>query len=378
MSNKSSTFIFISLGALVLLVAMILAATGTRQTNTYTNPVLVDTYVIHRGEPDNFNGVLGIGDPHVLLHHDTYYLYPTGDNRGYDVYVSNDLVNWQKGPRVFHASEPGVWAPDVFYNEADRTFYLYYTVRGSIGVATAKEPDGVFEDQGKLISRAIDAHMFQDDDGRYYLYYVEYPGFKIHVQPMASPVQKKGKPLQLIQPTEEWEKRVASLTEAPWMLKHNDTYYLLYSAGGADSQEYGIGYAVSKNPLGPFTKYKGNPIIKKGGNIFGPGHCSVTNDRDGQLWMVYHQQKNNRRGWNRIICIDPLWFDENGVLHGKATRGEALKAPRLKRKGAKYLKIENGESLHFFSMVGSMLVNGTKQRWKGMLLIFILQFHFTI
>jgi hypothetical protein len=46
--------------------------------------------------------------------------------------------------------------------------------------------------------------------------------------------------------------------------------------------------------------------------------------------MVYHQQKNGSRGWNRIICIDPLWFDEKGVLHGKATRGKALTAPKVR------------------------------------------------
>jgi xylan 1,4-beta-xylosidase len=329
--KKKNTFIFISAVALCLLAAMILAATNVKVGNTYTNPVLVETVIINRMQPDNFNGVLGIGDPSVLFHDGTYYLYPTGDNHGYDVYISNDLVNWQKGPRVFKFLEPGVWAPDVFYNYLDRTFYLYYTVNGRIGVAIAKRPDGVFKDQGTLIDKAIDAHMFVDEDGKYYLYYVEYPGFRVHVQAMASPMQKKDNPVRIIQATDPWEKKHAALTEAPWMLKHRGLYYLLYSASGADSQEYAIGYATAKNPLGPFTKYTGNPIMKKGANIFGPGHCSVTKAGDGQLWMVYHQQKNSKRGWNRIICIDPLWFDEQGVLHGKATRGTALTAPKVLR-----------------------------------------------
>ena len=77
------------------------------------------------------------------------------------------------------------------------------------------------------------------------------------------------------------------------------------------------------------TKYYGNPIIRKGYGIFGPGHCSVTKTANGQLWMVYHQQKNDKRGWNRIICIDPLWFDDQGVLHGRATRGEERKMPKV-------------------------------------------------
>ncbi|MFC1837721.1 glycoside hydrolase family 43 protein [Thermodesulfobacteriota bacterium] len=295
----------------------------------YTNPVLVEKIIISREEPDNFSGVLGIGDPAVLFHDGTYYLYPTGDNRGYDVYISTDLVSWQKGPRVFESSEPGVWAPDVFYNGKDRMFYLYYTVNGRIGVAVANRPDGMFRDRGTLIDRAIDAHMFQDQDGKYYLYYVEYPGFRIHVQPMTSPVRKKDEPVHILQADAFWERNIAAITEAPWMLKHNGVYYLLYSGGGANSQEYAIGYATSKSPFGPFSKYKGNPIIKKGSGIFGPGHCSVTKTPDGQLWMVYHQQENGSRGWNRIICIDPLRFDDQGVLHGKATRGEELTAPAV-------------------------------------------------
>jgi len=330
MSQKNNTLIFISAGALFLLWVMILSATSAKVGKTYTNPVLVETFIIQREQPDNFSGVLGIGDPAVLFHNGTYYLYPTGDNSGYDVYISADLVNWKKGPRVFGSTEPGVWAPDVFYNAKNRKFYLYYTVNGRIGVAISDRPDGVFKDQGTLIENAIDAHMFQDQDSQYYLYYVQYPGFRIHVQPMDSPVRKKGGPVQIIQATDAWEKKQAALTEAPWMLKHRGAYYLLYSAGGADSQDYAIGYASATSPLGPFSKYSGNPIIKKGDSIFGPGHCSVTKSSDGQLWMVYHQQKNGSRGWNRIICIDPLRFDEKGILRGRPSRATPRPAPNVK------------------------------------------------
>jgi len=318
--------------ALCLLLATFLAATGAKLERTYTNPVLVETVVIQREQPDNFSGVLGIGDPAVLSHDGKFYLYPTGDNSGYDVYISSDLVNWKKGPRVFQSKDRGVWAPDVFYNGRDRKFYLYYTVNGRIGVALSDRPDGVFKDLGALIENAIDAHMFLDEDGQYYLYYVQYPGFRIHVQPMDSPVRKKDEPVRIIQASDPWEKKQAALTEAPWMLKHRGVYYLLYSASGADTQDYAIGYASATSPLGPFTKYEGNPIIRKDDNVFGPGHCSVIKTHDGQLWMVYHQQKNSSRGWNRIICIDPLWFDDQGVLHGKATRGSARQAPSIQHK----------------------------------------------
>jgi len=311
----------------VLLPLMLAASIHEEHVATYSNPVLVKTYVMNRADFAPYAGMLGIGDPAVIFYRGKYYLYPTGDNHSYDVYISDDLVHWIKGPKVFQSSERGVWAPDVFYNKDDGVFYLYYTVRGRIGVAAADRPDGNFSDRGSLISNAIDAYMFQDDDGSYYLYYARYPGFAIFVQPMRSPVEKKGSPVRLISPTEEWEMKDIPVTEAPWMIKHRGVYYLLYSGGSPDSEYYAIGYATASNPLGPFVKYHGNPVIHEGDGIFGPGHPSVVRDQAGKLWLVYHQQKNKTGGWNRIICIDRLWFDEKGVLHGKASRAKILPAP---------------------------------------------------
>jgi xylan 1,4-beta-xylosidase len=300
---------------------------------TYSNPVLVDTYSINRAKPPRYHGILGIGDPAVIFHKGKYYLYPTGDNHGYNVYISGDLVHWSKGPRVFRSSEKGVWAPDVFFNPDDGRFYLYYTVNGRIGVAASDRPDGLFRDLGTLVRHAIDAHLFRDEDGSYFLYYARYPAFAIFVQPMSSPVKKKGDAVEVITPSEAWELRDVPVTEAPWMLKHRGVYYLLYAGGSADSEHYAIGYAYAKNPSGPFVKYPGNPIVKEGNGIFGPGHPSVVRDREGTFWMVYHQQKDATRGWNRIICIDPLWFDDKGVLHGNASRGTPEPAPVMSKKG---------------------------------------------
>jgi beta-xylosidase len=117
------------------------------------------------------------------------------------------------------------------------------------------------------------------------------------------------------------------VTEAPWMLKHNGKYYLLYSGGSPDTIHYAIGYALSDSPLGPFRKYAGNPVMKSGNGVFGPGHCAVTKTPDGSLWIVYHQKRDASRGWDRIICIDRLWFDARGALHGKATRSTPQPAP---------------------------------------------------
>ncbi len=288
---------------------------------TYANPVLAETYF------SPVYGKIGIGDPAVIFHEGKYYLYPTGDNHSYYVYISTDLVHWKKGPMVFWSTESGVWAPDVLFNPPDKKFYLYYTINRRVGVAVADRPEGVFADLGALVKDAIDANMFLDDDGRYYLYYAGYPASRIYVQPMENPVRKKGKPFEIIRSEERWEMKQRKITEAPWMLKHDGVYYLLYSGGGPDTEDYAIGYASSKSPTGPFSKYPGNPIVKKGDGVFGPGPCAVIRTPDGKLWMVYHQKRFGQQGWDRIICIDALWFDDKGVLHGKATRSVRQPAP---------------------------------------------------
>jgi len=292
---------------------------------TYSNPVYEENFVV------NFWGKtmeLGIGDPTVLLHDGIYYMYATGNNHSYHVYNSKDLVHWRKGPVIFETKENGLWAPDVFYNPDDTQFYLYYTVSRRLCVAVANRPDTLFTDKGTLIRDAIDAHMFLDDDGRYFLYYASYPQLNIYVQEMASPLRKKDTPpVKLLEPAALWEEKHIQVTEAPWLLKHNGIYYLLYSGGSPDSVDYAIGYATSKSPTGPFMRYAGNPIIKKGNGVYGPGHASVTVDNKGNLWMVYHQKKNAQRNWMRFIALDRLWFDNKGNLHGMATRSTAEPAP---------------------------------------------------
>lgn len=302
----------------MLIIALIVVGTMTysiaqASKGTYTNPVIDE---------------IGPADPAVIRFEGTNYMYCTGDNTSYHVYTSDNLVHWTKGRKVFVPGDRNVWAPDVFRDPKDGRFYLYYTVNKRIGVAVAEKPDAMFQDRVTLFENAIDAHMFCEE-GKYYLYYVQLPGFRIHVQPMKTPLEKLGEPVEIIRPTEPWEKVRGSVTEGPWMLKHKDTYYLLYSGTGANSLDYAIGYATADKPAGPFTKHPGNPIVFRTDRAFGPGHGCVVTDRAGKLWSVYHQQKDDTKPWNRFICIDPLWFDEDGILHGKATRGTPEPAPAL-------------------------------------------------
>ncbi len=296
---------------LILLVLLAAAAHGAQE---YRNPVIDEN----------------LADPAVILHEGTYYLYATGavdGDRGYRVYTSRDLIRWEKGPVVFRPDQPHVWAPDVWRHPESGRFYLYYTARQTVGVAEAGGPMGPFTIRHKLFDSSIDAHLFRDDDGTLYLFYVQLPGFHIMVQPMASPTEPKGEPTEALHPKSEWETRNGHVTEGPWMIKHAGRYYLLYSGSGADTPDYAVGYATATSPTGPFTRAEHNPILERGEGLFGPGHGCAIRDAGGQWWFVYHQKRTDRREWDRFICVDRLQFDQQGRLDGQATRGTPQLAP---------------------------------------------------
>jgi beta-xylosidase len=160
------------------------------------------------------------------------------------------------------------------------------------------------------------------------LYYVQLPGFRIKVQPMANPIEPLGQPQVMLQPLSDWETRDGHVTEGPWMIKHQNRYYLLYSGSGANTPDYAVGYATADSPLGPFVRAEHNPILQRGPGLFGPGHGCAIRDSAGQWWFVYHQKDTDRRAWDRFVCLDRLHFDEQGRLHGRATRGEPQSAPK--------------------------------------------------
>jgi beta-xylosidase len=52
-------------------------------------------------------------------------------------------------------------------------------------------------------------------------------------------------------------------TEGSVAFKNGDTYYLMYSANYFGGKNYAVGYATSKNPLGPYKKADNNPVLQK-------------------------------------------------------------------------------------------------------------------
>ena len=87
-------------------------------------------------------------------------------------------------------------------------------------------------------------------------------------------------------------------------------YYLTYSANNWQTPQYGVGYAVSNNPLGPFHKSPSNPIFQANPSIgaWSPGHGSFAFSPDGsQLYYVHHGRPSPDTSQRRLYT-DQLHF----------------------------------------------------------------------
>jgi GH43 family beta-xylosidase len=87
-------------------------------------------------------------------------------------------------------------------------------------------------------------------------------------------------------------------------------YYLTYSANNWQTPQYGVGYAVSSNPLGPFHKSSTNPILQANPAIgeWSPGHGSFAFSPDGtQLYYVHHGRPSPDDSQRRLYT-DQLHF----------------------------------------------------------------------
>lgn len=260
------------------------------------------------------------GDPFILLHGDTYYAYGTEAADGIAVYVSDDLLVWERveGNRLaLHKDDSWgnrwFWAPEVY--EVDGTFYMYYSADEHICVATSDSPLGPFRQAEKkpMIEgeKCIDNSLFIDDDGKPYLFYDRFnDGLNIWVAELEDDLVtvRAGTEMPCIHVSQEWEEVWPRVNEGPYVLKHEGTYYMTYSANSYESLFYGIGYATAPQVTGPWTKYDGNPILQKPGELVGVGHSAMFTDKEGQLRVVFHSHRSESAIHPRYMNISTVSF----------------------------------------------------------------------
>lgn len=256
-----------------------------------------------------------LADPQVIYWEGKYYLYSTSYWRGFRVYESEDLVTWTNMGVCLEGAwdtEGGkFWAPEV--SVKDGKFYMVFSNSNDLGIAVSDSPLGPFIAPEKpLLKSTIDGHLFFDDDGRVYLYYVSwrstYGIYGCELDPSLTSVIE-GSEKRLLTATLAWEKQGESIAEGPAMLKHNGTYYLTYSGSHYSSKDYAVGYATSDSPLGKYDKYEGSPILSRSTTVNGTGHHSfIKVQNTGELFIVYHCHRPTPEYTDRIICIDRVRF----------------------------------------------------------------------
>ena len=273
-------------------------------------------------------------DPAGLVYKDTLFVYTGHDEQvagkeGYvmddwHVFSTTDMVNWKDHGEVltlddFDWAVANAWAGECVFRDGKFWWYVpmsHKKIHGfSIGVAVSDHPTGPFKDArgSALITNDmttdvdiswddIDPTVFVDDDGAAWLFWGNtkcyYARLKDNMTELASEIDTLHLP---------------NFTEAPYIHKTGDTYYLTYAAGFPET----IDYATSNRITGPW-KYQGrlNDTTSSTTN-----HQSIVKFK-GNWYFIYHTADLPGGGnFRRSFCIDSLHYNRDGSLQEiKTTR----------------------------------------------------------
>lgn len=264
------------------------------------------------------------------------YIYPSRDMdppRGcdlmdhYHVFSSEDMVNWVDEGEILSSEEVSwgrpeggfMWAPDCAFKNG--TYYFYYphptgewNETWKVGVATSKNPASDFIDQGYIEGLGgfamIDPCVFVDEDGRSYMYYGG--GARCHGGELNDDMVSLKDGMVEMEGLEDFH-------EATWVFKRGGIYYLTYADNDHGANK--MRYAISKKPLGPW-EYKGIFLEPTGCDTT---HGSVA-EYKGQWYLFYHDQSLSGQGNLRTVCIDYLYFNEDGTIKTVVQTREGVKS----------------------------------------------------
>ena len=103
--------------------------------------------------------------------------------------------------------------------------------------------------------------------------------------------------------------------EGAYMTKHGEKYYLQYACPATEYNIYSDGVYVSDHPLGPFVLQESNPFSSKpGGFITGAGHGSTILDEYGNYWHASTMRVSVNHAMERRVGLFPAGFDKDGTL----------------------------------------------------------------
>ena len=267
-------------------------------------------------------------DPFVLHYEGRYYHYATNSFKDFHVLVSEDLSHWEDGGICLSPAdvlgESDFWAPEVMVRNG--RFYMAYTADWNVGIAVSDSPLGPFgQHEKKWATACVDNPNFHKRNGAIdghflevgedvYLFYARHDRRKnrIFAAKLNDTLTETLPETEVLiaEPEKPWETaEAAQCNEGPFVLRHNEMFYLTYSGNDYLSPNYGIGCAVSSSPLGPYVKYE-EPLLKRTESISGVGHHSFTTTPDGsRLLCVYHCHHSPTVPEPRMTCVDLAAFE---------------------------------------------------------------------
>ncbi|MFT2008562.1 glycoside hydrolase family 43 protein [Pontibacter sp. 13R65] len=280
-------------------------------------------------------------DPAALVHKGKVYIYAGHDEapaprEGYVmnewlVFSSEDMVTWTEHPvplaaKDFKWASGDAWASHVI--ERNGKFYWYSTVTHAtkpgkaIGVAVADNPIGPFKDAigSALITNDmttdtniswddIDPAVIIDDKGQAYMFWgntiLYYAKLKENMIELDGPIKKVS--------------NLPHFTEAPWVHKRKDWYYLSYAYQFPEK----TAYAMSKSLDGPW-EYKG--ILNELAGNSNTNHQSIIEFK-GKSYFIYHNGGIQTQGgsFRRSVCIDYLEYNKDGSIKRVQMTSEGVK-----------------------------------------------------
>lgn len=260
-------------------------------------------------------------DPFIRYANGKYWLFASKCG-GY--FQSDDLVHWKFITQAGYPSEQ--YAPTVLFR--DKVCYFL----GSSGreLWMNDEPESKPWTLLKRVSDMPDPDLFQDDDGRVYVYWGCSDSAPIYGQELDpehdfAPI---GQPVVLIKGLDllhhGWEAHDSTVPDEelskqkPWMegsdvIKHNGKYYLQYAAPGTELRSYADGVYVADKPLGPYHYEQYSPAVyKPSGFIASAGHGSTFTTREKELWRISTMKISVNFMFERRIGLFPASFAERG------------------------------------------------------------------
>lgn len=273
-------------------------------------------------------------DPSICRFGDHYYLYATTDGVKLasgepTVWVSQDLENWYNFKLDLAIPEglTNVWAPDVFQGKDGRFYYMMGNCQRGCHIYgyVSPTPTGPWEalNEGRPVIEAgtgadhlpaLDAQYFTDEDGRLFSYF----GTWCHLFGGIGWVEiDPADGVTILQSGLIPMEQVPHAFEAPYMVKRQRKYFLMYSSGDCRLSSYAVHYSVGDSPTGPFVYGGTSPILASDNerNIDSPGHHSVLNlGNSDYIFYHRHNYPHSTGGMFRQVCADALVFEGDSVI----------------------------------------------------------------